>query len=273
LKRREADMSSSDEQSATPDGPSDVPEDPVVPIYRHGERELPFELAIGDSESIEAISAHFERQFGKVDMVWHEIISDLVHIDVHVIRATEERPYHVLFTTGMSDRPMVIPEPDLEPFRYAELVAFLKPEWKIGQEEFQDEANFWPARWLKMLARLPHEYQHWLFEGHTVPYGDPASAFVPGTELCCWLLTAAQQVPDDFSPLTVAPGKDVYFLNAVPIYKDEMQIKLRGGDAALFAHWELNGLDPMEVAVIDPKRPKSRKPNGAGWWPFGGQRR
>ena len=43
-------------------------------IYRHGARDAAFELAIGDSEAIHAISAHIERHVGKVDGVLHEII-------------------------------------------------------------------------------------------------------------------------------------------------------------------------------------------------------
>ena len=33
---------------------------------------------------------------------FHELISDIVHIDVGIIRATEERPFSILYTMGMS---------------------------------------------------------------------------------------------------------------------------------------------------------------------------
>jgi hypothetical protein len=66
--------------------------------------------AEGVEGTMEAICATMEAHFGTVDLVWHELISELVHLDIHQIRATEERPFHVLFTTGMSDLPMTLPE-------------------------------------------------------------------------------------------------------------------------------------------------------------------
>jgi hypothetical protein len=50
-----------------------------------------FVLATGE-EHIEAISAHLERHLGPVSGVFHEIISDLVHIDVHVVPANDHCP-------------------------------------------------------------------------------------------------------------------------------------------------------------------------------------
>src|SRR5438105_1371978 len=63
------------------------------PRIAHGPRTKDFEFAIGDSENIDRISAHIEQHFGKIAMVWHEIISDLVHVDVHWVQPTAERPY------------------------------------------------------------------------------------------------------------------------------------------------------------------------------------
>ena len=79
-------------------------------IFRHEQRERDFELAIGDSENIEAISDHIEEHIGKVHMVFHELVSDLVHIDVHWVKPTRKRNWHTLVTSGMSDLPMVVPD-------------------------------------------------------------------------------------------------------------------------------------------------------------------
>ena len=62
------------------------------------------------------------------NLSYHELISDLVHIDVNIMRPTEERPYYVMYTTGMSDMPMTLPEEiaDRGGFKgYAELFMFL----------------------------------------------------------------------------------------------------------------------------------------------------
>ena len=56
------------------------------------------------------ISGHIGAgSLGKFERVRHEIVSELVHVDVYWVKASSERPYHVLVTSGMSDRPMTVP--------------------------------------------------------------------------------------------------------------------------------------------------------------------
>src|SRR5262245_43817865 len=102
------------------------------PIWRHEARPRDFRLATGDPASIEAISNHIETHLGKVAGVFHEL-SDLVHVDVHMVGPTQGRPYQYLVTSGMSDLPMAVPE-GAEEWRYAELVVKLPPDWPLTQE-------------------------------------------------------------------------------------------------------------------------------------------
>lgn len=37
---------------------------------------------------IDAISAHIERHVGRVHMVFHEIVSDELHIDIHHVKSS-----------------------------------------------------------------------------------------------------------------------------------------------------------------------------------------
>ena len=82
------------------------------PVYRHTPRDREFEPAFGDQRAIEAIGRHVGRYVGKVRHVFHETISDLVHIDVHLVPPQPNRDFVTLVTSGMSDRPMDVP-PDL----------------------------------------------------------------------------------------------------------------------------------------------------------------
>lgn len=64
------------------------------PIYKYENYEPKgFEPAIGGN-SIDEISDHIEKYIGEIDLVFHEIISDKVHIDVHWVKPTIARPYH-----------------------------------------------------------------------------------------------------------------------------------------------------------------------------------
>lgn len=117
-------------------------------------------------ECIEQISEHLEAYLGGIETVFHEVVSDTVHIDVHFVNPTEEFPFCRLVTSGMSDLPMTAPENADVP-KYVELMITLPGTWKIDQTSFKNESWYWPVRLLKDLARLPHKYNTWLGWGHT----------------------------------------------------------------------------------------------------------
>jgi len=231
------------------------------PIYVHNERKKPFELAFGSSEDIEQVENHIEQYIGKVDMVWHELISDLVHLDVHHIKPTPERNVHTLITTGMSDLPMSAPE-NAKDFKYAELLITLPAEWSISEGSFRDEKNYWIVGLLKMLARLPHEYETWLWWGHTVPNGNPPMPYHQSTKFVGAILAPPVTVSADFLTLKCNPDKEVHFFSVIPLYQEEMDLKLKKGMDALFDLFDKNGIN--EIVDINRKNVATKK-----WWRLG----
>lgn len=228
-------------------------------VFRHEPRKTDFELAIGDEQTIERIEQHIERHVGKPEWVWHELISDLVHVDVHQVPPTPERPFYTLVTSGMSDRPMTT-VPEAAAFRYAELVICLPAEWQMTQEAFQDERWYWPIRWMKILARFPHEYETWLGWGHTVPSGDPPEPYADNTRLCCMLLLSPVRCEDGFEQLPVDADKTVHFYSLIPLYREEMDFKLSKGTDALVDRLGQQGV----TELLDVNRPNTCKKRG--WW-------
>ena len=223
------------------------------PIYRHKEREKEVAPAFGDEDNIEKISEHIERYVGEPKNVFHELISDLVHIDVHIVEPSDTRPYYTLVTSGMSDRPMTVPE-GADEYRYAELLACLPPTWKMSQEDFKDDRNYWPVRWLKMLARMPHAYDTWLGMGHTVPNGDPAEPYAAGTKLCCMMLLPPPLFDEEFMTLGL-PDRVINFYQMVPIYRQEMELKLKEGLEGFIEKLEQDpDVTPDDLAIINPTR-------------------
>jgi hypothetical protein len=140
----------------------------------------------------------------------------------------DERPFYTLATSGMSERPMRAPS---DGRAYAELVLALPPDWPMEPEAFEDERRYWPFRLLQTLATLPHQFETWLWIGHTVPNGDPPEPYAPDTGLCCAMLGPA--------------------LTVLALHRDEMEAKLEGGMEAL--------IDPLDQAgvteLLDPARP------------------
>jgi hypothetical protein len=223
------------------------------PIYRHTQAKK-FELASGHEQNIQIISDHIEKYLGAPATVFHELISDQVHIDVHIVAPTEERPFYSLITSGMSDKLMNAPE-GAEELRYAELMICLPSDWPMTQEEWKkDENSFWPIQTLKFLARFPHEYDTWLCLDHTIPNGDPAEIF-GDTKFCCAMIGAAGTAPQEFWQLKVNDEKTINFFGLYFIYREEMDFKMKKGAEAL---WDL--LEKQNVTeLLDVKRKNTAK--------------
>jgi hypothetical protein len=134
-------------------------------------------------------------------------------------------------------------------------VLALPPEWKLEQLSVTPpppdlEEWYRPVRWLKMLARLPHEYETWLGFGHTVPNGDPPERFVEATRMRGWIVLPLLSVPEEACTLVLADGRLVNFYAVHALYPEEMSLKLNKGTDAL--------LDAFEAAdiseVLQPDR-------------------
>jgi hypothetical protein len=226
-------------------------------VYRHERVERGRDLTDCDADAIEKIEAHIAKYIGEPANVFHEIVSDLVHIDVHIVGPTAARDWYTLVTSGMSDRPMTVPE-GAEDFRFAELMLSLPADWStesLWKADLKDESLYWPIRLLKSLARLPHEYATWLGFGHTVPNGDPPVRYAPNTELCCALLLLPITTDKAFHALDVRPGKTVRFYSVVPIYESEKEYKLKKGTSALTDCFDARGV----TELLDPQRPIAAK--------------
>lgn len=191
-----------------------------------------------DDRFVTAIGEHVVKHVGPVTDVFHERVSDIVPIDVLVIAPDEGRPFTTLVTCGMSERPMRVPleNPDdlglIPELRYAELLLALPPEWPVTPAAFEDEANYWPVRWLKRLARLPHQMGGWLGLGHTVPNGDPPRPLAPNLGFAGWLIDEPVRLPAEVQKLRVA-DRAINFYAAVPLTGPEMDFKVRNGGSAL----------------------------------------
>jgi hypothetical protein len=212
------------------------------PILQHDEP-APWQPAQGE-ECLEAISDHIGEHLGPVDTVLHEIVSDTVHIDVHVVLPSESFPFLRLVTSGMSDLPMRIPD-GIDAPAHLELQMTLPADWPLAQELLQDERNYWPIRLLKSLARFPHKYATWLGWGHSMPNGDPALPYADNTRLCGALLLPPVTVPDAFRSLRINDDKTIEFLAVVPLYEGEMNLKLREGTEALTRRFDKHGISDI----------------------------
>lgn len=232
----------------------DQPYDPAKQNLYHKERPRDFEPAFGDTANIELITTHVTKHIAEPDYVFHEFLSDLVHLDVHVITPTPARNYFTLVTTGMSDQPMTAPEEYAE-YRYAELMMCLPPDWPLSEEGSGDLEAYWPVELLKHLARMPHEYETWFAESHTVPNTPAFEHYTPNTKFCAVTFATPKTAPAEFAQLQVAENKTIHFLAVIPLYLAEIKLALNKGSEPLFELLETNGV----TELLDLKRKSTVK--------------
>lgn len=209
------------------------------------------DLSTGES-NIDAITEHIEKYIGKVDFVYHEIISPLVHIDIHLVNPTPERNYYTLITSGMSDKPMNVPTKEHKPWEYGELMLCLPSNWKLDEESFKDEDNYWPIRMLKFIARFPHEYKTWISYGHTIPNGNPPAPFTDNVSYSGVLVDLPVTVANvNFPIIQLNDNKKINIYCLIPLFENEMDFKLKHGTDALIALFDENGV--TELINLDRK--------------------
>ena len=146
------------------------------------------------------------------------------------------------------------PPEGAEAFTRAELCLALPPDWKMSEDDFKDERNYWPVRWLKTLARFPHEYDTWLWWGHSMPNGDPPES-IEDTRFTGWLLLSPVLTPEAFDTLTLEDGSEVCFFAPYPVYTEEMDLKLAQGSDEVCERFAKSGVSEL----IDKSRPNTAK--------------
>ena len=205
---------------------------------------------------IDAISNHIERHVGRVHTVFHEIVSDDLHIDIHHVKSAPWRRYEVLVTSGMSALPMAVPPGSDDP-RFAEIVALLPKGWPLTKEAFADERSYWPLRLIKTLARLPHNGSTWLGFGHTMANGeseDKVERYAEGTDLCAVAVLPPSTLGEGFWCMKRKDDTEIFFWAAVPLHLAELQFKLKHGIEPLLELFDRHGvtdkIDPGRASVV-----------------------
>lgn len=219
-----------------------------APVIHHEKTVQAVEAADASTDA-PILWKHISETVGAPELVLHERRSELVHIDVHLIPPQPEQPFNVLVTSGMSDKPMRAPEKHSN-LRYAELSIALPADWPLTVEDLQDEKNYWPIRMLKKIARFPHVHDTWVWKSHTIENGNPSAPFHDSTFLSVSLLAPPIGLLNDFEICHCSPEKEVHFFSIIPLYKEEMQLKLRLGMGPLVEAFQRQGI----TMLIDPMR-------------------
>lgn len=196
---------------------------------------------------VDICEAYIEKCYGKIETYFHEIVSPDIHLDIALIPPSEEMPVYKLVTVGMGAYSMNVPkELRNSGIDRAELVIFLPPDWNVKSS---DENDYWPIRNMKILGRYPLHNDTWLGVGHTIISQD-GKPYAENTKLNGTLLLTACDMDSNPMKITLPGGKQVCFLQIIPLYQEEMDFKLTNSANALLELFDQNQID----IVVDIKR-------------------
>lgn len=109
---------------------------------------------------LECLENHIESHFGPYESVFHELVSPDTMWTLpssrrqRLITATRWLPWE--WARIGCGCPKAVKKAKLD---RAELVICLPPDWNMQSDE---ETDYWPLRWLKIMARLPGNEKSWL---------------------------------------------------------------------------------------------------------------
>jgi uncharacterized protein len=193
----------------------------------------------------EEVVAYFEEQFGPVQLkALIEIVPAGLPIAIHVIPPGEDRNHVTLFTTGMSEQAMIVPESHTA-YRFAELFIQLPAPWPLTKEALSDPNQSWPIHWLRSTARYPHENGTWLGGPVTIiANDDPPKPLAPNVKFTSVLLIAEK----DFVSQARGP---IQLYRLIPLYTEERNLEIKEAIAALMRAFDQGNVS----AIVDLERP------------------
>jgi hypothetical protein len=219
----------------------------------HDGRRIPFRPA-GISEHFQAVHDHIERTVGTAPYVFHDLFSDLVHVDIYPVPPAGDRPWWTLVTNGMSGAPMRLPEAAGGPrLLHAELCILLPPDWPVLSAEGALPERLWPMSMLGVLGKFPHAHDTWFEPGMTVCNGQPPEPWMSGCRFCGVLLERPALLPETFWTLRVRRGVEIDFLALLPLHGDELELGRRIDPDRFVERLLQAGL----THVVDPDRPSA----------------
>jgi len=232
-KANEYDQKVREVESSTFDYDYEIVREEIEEYFTYHMGKPPNERGIGDTISL-----------GKVDVsVWT------------IDRGDPNKP-NLIYTTGMSEQPMAVPE-DVDDGPFAEVCMKLSPDW-TPQPNVRDDATIWPWYWLRTIAHYPHEEKTWIGEYPSVfPVGGPLEPLGRYSGFTALLLIPNLGQLEGFRS---DEGPFINIITAMPIYTEEYELaKTEGGFKKLFARFQELGI----TTSLQPNRPNAALRPGA----------
>ncbi len=198
-----------------------------------------------DSSTAEEVVDFFQQNFGTVhDKSLIEVVPTTdPPITIHAISPTKARNHITLFTAGMSDRPMTVPDGE-EEYQFAELFIQLPADWPLAKKALADPNFGWPIHWLRQVAGYPHANNTWLGGPVTIiANGEPPERLAPKCPFTSLLIMVGHSFTTD-------DGRTIQLYRLLPLYSEERALEMSQGVAELMRRFDKHDIS----TTVDLKR-------------------
>jgi hypothetical protein len=166
---------------------------------------------------------HLQRYFKIVNnLSLKEIIGTLM---IHIIPNTPERDYIILATSGANIR---------NPKENYELLMYLPSDWNLSYLE--NNPNSWPVEWIRKIAY----YENTISPENTFSNEESFEPLAPNTQLSGFIILPEL---NDYGKIKLQNGETISFLNLIPLYKEEIELKKKMGTKELLERFYNNGIN------------------------------
>lgn len=183
------------------------------------------------------LDQHIKQFFGKYQILFKTERYELLHIS-----PTEERPFNLIVTKGLSGRQLNVPL-GVDPLANSrlELCLCLPLEWEFNNAE---EYNLWPINTLCELINFVLSTDEFVGFGYTFSQGKvlhTSTSFVGG------MLTAVGHYPARCQELSLSDNSVVHFFELVFLYPMEIAYRQSHSAADLLERFYMQRVEPSPV--------------------------
>lgn len=177
-------------------------------------------------EHTEAIDNHLDQFFKKKEIVvFHELLSLDLHVDVYLI-TPKKANHQILLTSGRSAYAMKAPHNNQ---KFAELMMLIPPDVDFGKIYPSKSKHDWMIAALKAAVRIPYHNNSWIGKGHTLQHDADFNPYSRHTKFCGGMIIPSFVYDTDFTRIKVSPRREINIYSFFPLYKEELQYKLKHG--------------------------------------------
>ncbi len=168
-----------------------------------------------DLQALYAREAHVKEHFGQYEILFKTDRYEILHVS-----PTEEHPFHVLITSGLSNKEMEVPEGyDHGENARLELVLTLPYRWTFASG---GDFYIWPVQMLCDIANYVLDEAEYLGFGFSFNNDAPLS---PHTKFTGGMLTALGNYPDEAQSAILPDGSQINFFEIILLRPFELKFR------------------------------------------------